>query len=218
MSSKVVLLAVVASVVAVLLVVILNRPAETARPPLDVIQEALDQDAAKGRFTGRLGDFFVYGLVNGASPREAENIQCLNGTIVVTDHAATRAHELSSDVFGPQGGTGWSCGEGGDIVVVNSGGGDGHEVRPDGADLGRYYFRTPFLKVVRDAPADRLELIQVEGHSALVQHPVKGYPYPVVSLAVIERFPDGDLPGIAVFVGGDLSVEQAIDLAEKLMP
>ena len=218
MNSKVASLVIITSVAAVALVLVLNRPAETKRPPLDVIQEALDQDAAKGRFTGRLGDFFVYGLVNGASPREAENVQCLNETIVVTDQAATRAHELSSDVFGPQGGTGWSCGGGGDIVVVNSGGGDGHEVRPDGADLGRYYFRTPFLKVVRDAPLDRLEVIQVEGHPALVQHPVKGYPYPVVSLAVIERFPDGDVPGIAVSVGGDLSLEQAIELAEKLMP
>ena len=218
MNSKVASLVIITSVAAVALVLVLNRPAETKRPPLDVIQEALDQDAAQGRFTGRLGDFLVYGLVNGASPREAEDVQCLNGTTIVTDQAATRAHELSSDVFGPQGGTGWSCGEGGDIVVVNSGGGDGHEVRPDGADLGRYYFRTPFLKVVRDAPLDRLEVIQVEGHPALVQHPVKGYPYPVVSLAVIERFPDGDVPGIAVSVGGDLSLEQAIELAEQLMP
>ena len=216
MSSKVVLLAVVASVVAVLLVVILNRPAETARPPLDVIQEALDQDAAKGRFTGRLEDFIVYPQV-GPAPEEAFIFRCSpHGTTPVSDAAVLIDHELWSEAFGSQG-IGWACGEDG-VIVVNNEGGDGHGAHPDGVLLVRGYFQNLPVPVLRDAPRDRLELIDIEGHPALIERGVQGYPYARVGLVVIERYPDGQVPGIVVRVEFSPSAERAIELAEQLMP
>lgn len=217
MSSKVVLLVVVASVVAVALVVILNRPAETTRPLLDAIQEALDQDAAKGRFTGRLGDFFVYGLVNGPAPEEAFIFRCSpHGTTPVSDAAVLIDHELWSEAFGSQG-IGWACGEDG-VIVVNNEGGDGHGAHPDGVLLVRGYFQNLPVPVLRDAPRDRLELIDIEGHPALIERGVQGYPYARVGLVVIERYPDGQVPGIVVRVEFSPSAERAIELAEQLMP
>lgn len=214
MRTKVVLLVILALATAAGFVVVLNRQAETIRPPLDVIQEALDQDAAKGRHTGRLGDFIVYPQT-GQVPDEAFVFRC-PASVPVSDLAVLEAHELWSDGFEPQA-VGWSCGDG-EIILVNNGGGDGYEAHPDGVVLIRGYFRNLPVPTLRDAPLDRLELIEVEGHPALIERPVEGYPYAKAGLVVIERYPDGRVPGILVRVEFAPSAERAIQLAEQLMP
>ena len=183
---------------------------EAQQPLIDRIQDTLDEDAAKGRFTGELGDFVVYQTVR----PEVEFAIC-PATIPVTDPAVLKNHELWSDALGPTG-IGWACPDG-EIVGVNN---EGLESRPGFMSLRKVYFNTLGVPVIRDAPRDRLELIEVEGHPAILTRglDVSPLPHATASLAVIERFPEGDVPGIAVFVDYAPSVDEAIALAEKLIP
>ncbi|HXF50376.1 MAG TPA: hypothetical protein VNM43_01695 [Dehalococcoidia bacterium] len=102
------------------------------------------------------------------------------------------------------------------MVLVNNeaGGREAH----NGAGLARGYIRAVPVPVVRDAPRDRLELITVEGHPGLLEHPVEGFPYGKANLIVIERYPEGDTPGIIVSVTMASSAEDAIKYAEEMMP
>jgi hypothetical protein len=186
-----------------------NTP-ETQQPLIDRIQDTLDEDAAKGRFTGELGDFVVYETV----PPDVEFVTC-RATIPVTDPTVLKDHELWSDALGPTG-IGWACPDG-EIAGVNN---EGLESRPGLMLLVKVYFNTLPVPVIRDAPRDRLELIEVEGHPAILTRglDVSPLPHATASLAVIERFPEGDVPGIAVFVDYAPSVDEAIELAEKLIP
>jgi hypothetical protein len=88
----------------------------------------------------------------------------------------------------------------------------------DGSAQARGYIRSVPLQLLWDAPRDRLELVTVEGHPALLERPIPQYPYGQANLAVIERYPDGDRPGIAVFVEMAPSAEAAIKDAEEIMP
>ena len=74
------------------------------------------------------------------------------------------------------------------------------------------------MPILRDAPRDRLELIEVEGHPALMEYPLEGIPFAFANLTVIERLPVGDAPGVAVNILFAPSAEEAIELAEALMP
>jgi hypothetical protein len=190
------------------------RPTESARPPLDAIQDTLDQDFAKGRFAGRIGEFVVYsrmgeapeGLANRCLPPKTER--------VVIGAQELRGHELWADVFG-EGAVGVYCDD--QLVIVNSG--------PDPvAELGgaesvvKMYFDALPAPVLLDAPPDRIELIQIDGYQAVIEHPVEGYPYATASLAVIERLPSLRDPGIIAFVNFASSSQVAIDLAKRLLP
>ena len=185
---------------------------ESEQPLLDIneIQETMDEDAAKGRFTGELGDFVVYETVQ----PDVEFVTC-PASIPVTDRTVLEDHELWSDALGPTG-IGWAC-PGGEIVGVNN---EGLEHRPTFMSLRKFYFNSLPVPLIRDAPRDRLELIEVEGHPAILRHPLDVAPLPhaTASLAVIERFPEGDVPGIVVFVDYAPSVDEAIALAEQLIP
>ncbi|MEX1253170.1 MAG: hypothetical protein WEE64_02400 [Dehalococcoidia bacterium] len=197
------------------LALVLTDAGESAQPPLQEIQDALDEDAALGRFSGRLGDFMVYRAVDGKGPAEAEVFGCPaegGRTPPVTDEARLKEHELWSDALGPTG-IGWSCE--GEIILVNN---EGLEGRPGATLLARGYMPSVPLPIVRDAPAERLQQIEVEGHPALLEQPKKGFPYASASVVVIERYPDASRPGIAVFVIEAPSEEEAVRLAEELIP
>ena len=197
---------------------VFNSLAEGGESPAKTVQDALDVEAAKPSFTGQLGDFVVYLPLGGEVPTEADIFRCADGrgaTNVRVDDTL-RKHELWSDAFA-DGGNGWSC-EGRGVILVNNSDENTSSGRGDGSSLARGYIRSLPVPLVREAPQDRLELITVEGHPGLLEHEVKGYPYPHVSLAVVERPPDGDRPGIVVFVQFAPSVEAAIRHAEELMP
>ncbi len=195
-----------------------NQSAESVLPPLDEIQAVLDADAAKGEYEGELGDFVVRNS-GGERAKEAFIFGCGpnrdEGTAPVTDPAVLYNHELWSDAFGADG-IGWGCG-GDQIQIVNNAGPDGHGGSSPVTMIRAYIHALP-MPILRDAPLDRQELIEVEGHPALIEHPLEGWPYPSANLTVIERFPDGDTPGIAVTIHFAPSSEKAIALAEELMP
>ena len=193
-----------------------NQSAESVLPPLDEIQALLDADAAKGEYQGDLGDFLVLPRQDSRS-KEAAIYDCTGDkrSSPVTDGAVLRNHELWSDAFGADG-VGWSCG-GDEIHLVNNMGADGLGGSSTVTIIRAYIHDLP-MPILRDAPRDRLKLIEVEGHPALIEHPLDGVPYPSANLTVIERLPDGDTPGIAVNVLFAPSSEKAIALAEELMP
>ena len=192
---------------------IAQRMSEGGEPPADKIQRAMDEEASKPRFTGRLGDFLVVPQ-NGELPAEAKAFSCASTPVPVND--ALKREELWSDAFA-NGGMGWSC-PGKGVIAVNNEGGGRQAPGADGSAQIRSYFASLPLAVRRDAPRDRLELITVEGHPALLERPIPGYPYGKANLAVLERYPDGDRPGIAVFVEMAPSAEAAIKDAEEIMP
>jgi hypothetical protein len=146
---------------------------------------------------------------------EASDFSC--GTTLVPLSDALRAEELWSDAFGDAG-IGWACPGRGVRLINNEGPSGEGSGGADGSRQARGYIRSVPLTVGRDAPRDRLELITVEGHPALLEVPIPGYPYGQANLAVIERYPDGDRPGIAVFVMFAPSAEAAIQYAEEIMP
>ncbi|MEX1255782.1 MAG: hypothetical protein WEE64_15720 [Dehalococcoidia bacterium] len=182
-----------------------------AEPTFASVQAALDADAALGRFSGRVGDFMIYRAVNGVTPPEAEIFSCPGGTPPVTDRDVLRGHELWSEALGPTG-IGWSCE--GELILVNN---EGLEGRPGTTLLARGYISSAPVPIVRDAPADRLELIEVEGHPAILEERVEGFPYADSNVVVIERYPEGSTPGIAVFVIAAPSEEEAVRLAKELI-
>jgi hypothetical protein len=176
------------------------------------VQAALDEDARLARFSGRIGDFMVYKTaIDGTVPSEPEIFNCPGGTPPITDMAVLRENELWSDALGPTG-IGWSCE--GDIILTNN---EGLEGRPGPTLLAKGYVREVPVPLLRDAPQERLEQIEIEGHPALLERPVEGFPWPVASVVAIERYPEGATPGIAVFVVGAPSEAEAVAAAEALI-
>ena len=188
----------------------------TPVPPVGDV-EALEEDAAQGPFEGELGDFLVLSS-SGERTEEANIFSCGSnrdeGSAPVASPTVLRRHELWSDAFGADG-VGWACG--GEIRLVTKAGPDGQGVA-NPLQMMRGYIDAVPMPILRDAPRDRLELIELEGHPALIEHPAEGAPSSGASLTVIERFPDGDVPGIALSVTSAASSEEAIELAEALMP
>ena len=194
-----------------------GQRAQSDEPLASKIEKAFDADASKPRRSGRVGDFNVI-PVSGRAVPEANIFACADGggTDAVEPGPSLRAQELWSPAF-EDGGIGWSCrGEG--LVGINNEGGGGHGAHGDGSLLVRGYIRSLPVPVAREAPEDRLELMTVEGHPALLERPVPEYPYGKSSLVVIERFPQGETPGIVVFVEIAPSPEAAIKHAEEIMP
>ncbi len=181
---------------------------------------AWSQDAARPRFTGRIGDFLVFSQLEiarrGEAPPEVTIYDCAGGAIVPLSDSLRR-EELWSDVF-EQGGAGWSCpGQG--VMLISNGPRHGEEPPAvDGSSLGRRYVWWVPVPIVLDAPRDQLELVTVEGHAGLLERPIEGSPYAHASLTVIERYPEGDRPGILVTVRFAPSAEAAIAHAEEVMP
>jgi len=192
-----------------------DQSSSTVPPTLQELEATTEADAAKGRFEGVLGDFLVLDP-SGPRTEEAAVFRCPDGAKYTyeTDQAVLRQHELWSPAFGPHG-LGFGCpGEG--LRFINNAGRDEGGGR---VQLLRVYVKTlPFPIVsMSDAPRDRLELIEVEGHPALIERPLAAVA-PFTYLTVIERGPEGGAQGIVVRVGLAPSSEEAIALAEALMP
>ena len=188
----------------------LDRFAEGDRPLFDEVAEIMRADAAKGRFTGQLGDFAIYPRT-GEAP-ESTSVQC--GSTSETRRTdrpdELLGQELWSDVFGLEP---FATLCDGLLITVNNG------VRPaDGADsiVMTYVDALPAL-VLFDAPRDRIELIEVAGHPAVIEQPIDGYPYASASLAILVRRPTADEPGIMAYVNFADSSEVAIALAERMI-
>lgn len=191
-----------------------DESAKTVLPPLDEIDATAEADAAKGIFEGELGDFLV---LDSTGPRadEAFIYECQGGEPYTfeTDQAVLQQHELWSPGFGSHG-LGVGC-EGEGLRFVNN---SGQDEGGDRVPTSRAYFSTVPVPVLSEAPRDRLELIEVEGHPALIERSLDALPYPYANLTVIERYPDGDVPGILVRIETAPSSKEAIALAEDLIP
>ena len=187
-----------------------DSPTSTPESLALVVERAMCEERDKPRFVGTLGDFRV--APRGDPPPEARIFSC--ASTQVSDREVMRGHELWAAPFEP-GGLGWACPDGQIILVNNEG--DYRKSTHD-ALLARGYFSSLPLVLMRDAPRDRLEIISVEGHPALLERPIPGYPYGVANLAVIERYPTADSPGIMVAIEMAPSVDAAIELAASVMP
>lgn len=68
-----------------------------------------------------------------------------------------------------------------------------------------------------DVPIDRLVLLTVAGKPAIAQLPTPGFPGDL-RLTVIERFPSGKRPGIAVEIANTFKgLDEAAELATRIM-
>jgi hypothetical protein len=184
--------------------------ADSTRSPIDEVQNALEEDAAKGVFEGRIGDFAVYSR---AGPERPETqLRCPEGAVAetTTDQAQLKGHELWTDRLG-EAVAGVSCNEG--IIAINSG------VGPiDGAQsIVKAYASELPVPVLFEAPRDRIEIIDVQGRQGIIEIPVEDYPYATSSLVVLERAPSDGRPGVVIYVNFADSEEQAIELAKAMM-
>jgi len=156
-------------------------------------------DQAKPAYEGPLGDFLV-GLHQGSDsppcpkpfrPAKIEKI---------------KASELYSPIFGNKLEGVTECADG-RIVAIEI---YGMEI------IGKGYFVGKPI-ILYEVPLDRLKLFAVAGKPAIAQLPMPGFPGSL-RLAVIERFPRVEQPGILVAIDDTFkSLEQAIELATRIM-
>jgi hypothetical protein len=80
----------------------LRQDSGQADQPLIVkVQDALDEDAAKGLVEGRLGDFLVIAQTGAGELPEEASVAICHASTPVPDRAVLKAHELWSDALGP---------------------------------------------------------------------------------------------------------------------
>jgi len=152
-------------------------------------------DEAKPRYQGALGDFLV------GPGQVADWPPCPRAE----KPADPKASELYSPVFS-EGAEASECADGRSLGISDYG----------AEAMGRRYF-VGSAKVPYEAPLDRLKLLTVGGKPAIAQLPMPGIPS-TLRLAVIERFPSGDQPGILVWIDNtDKSLQEAVELAEQIM-
>jgi hypothetical protein len=173
-----------------------DPPADEPQTPmaLSEVEPEAAADQALPTFVGTLGSFSV-------SPDFTADYPCVSTTFA-TDATGS---ELYSTVFGEHAAAA-QCSDG-RIVSVSE---HGREV------IGRRYFvGTP--GVPYEAPLARLRTLTVDGNPAIAQLPVPGI-RATLRLAVIDRFPTVDAPGILTFVDNtDRTLSETIELAEEMM-
>jgi hypothetical protein len=178
--------------------------------PVDEVQDALDEDAAKGVFEGSIGDFIVYSRLGPERP-EAK-VTCPEGSSreTSTDRRTFEGSELWSDRFGA-GAVAILCA--GRPQAVNNG------IEPvDGAQsIVKAYITELPVPVLFEAPRDRIDQIEINGHVGVMEVPIEAYPFPTASLALIQRTPTDSQPGIVIYVNFASSEDKAIDLAKALL-
>jgi hypothetical protein len=181
---------------------------QSSESPLDHVQRILDDDAAKGRFTGTLGNFVVYSRTGASLP---DVVDCpLKDRESTSDKELLERSELWQDVFSGAP-NGLVCD--GKVIVINS----GSDPLPDGTQsIVKMYFRAFPVPVAFDAPRDRIALTKINEHEAIVEKPLEGYPFATTSLAVVQRPPSEGVPGIVVYVNFAPGLEGATDLAKRL--
>jgi len=176
----------------------ISPPPPPGRPatPLSQVDPATAADEAKGLYKGPLGDFVV-------NPREQAAFPPCPLPMKRTQNYKTS--ELYSPVFGENLEV-YECANGKIVNIAFIG----------GPAMGRGYFTGP-AKIPWEGPFDRLVLLTVGGHSAIAQLPHPAFPGSL-RLAVIERFPSGNEPGILVWIDdAGSSLERAAALAARIM-
>ena len=181
------------------------RPPVTTSPvtmpqqprPSDEPNPASGADQAKPAYVGVLGDFLVTAKVG----QVADWPPCPEPRRPAKNY---KASEVYSPVFG-------------DLEVYECADGKiiGLSVYGD-PSIGKRYFVGP-AKVNYFAPFDRLLLLTVAGRPAIAQLPAPGDPEGL-RLAVIQRFPSNNQPGIMVWIDNtSKSVAEAAALAARIM-
>jgi hypothetical protein len=156
-----------------------------------------------GDYTGILGDF----RVNAGDLFAAKPCSASLGEFppFPSDH---RQSELWVDAFSPAAVPNF-CADDDRLLAI-------FEYRDDAIIRRGYFYELPLVvsfNQLRDPPA----LLQIGDHEAIVGIDAPGSEQ--VYLYAIDRLPEGDVPGIFVFVlGTDLNVAAATRLAAELMP
>jgi len=161
-------------------------------------KEATALDNAKPRFQGQMGDFMV-GDKSTSPP-------CPGPTQWVYDLDVIKASELYSPAFG-ENVEAVACADGTVMAVLT---------QTDTSRAARTYFTGP-PSVPAEAPRDRLKLVTVAGKPAIAELPIPGNFLSSARLAVVERFPNGQEPGILIGVQTTNDLDGAIKLAEQIM-
>lgn len=141
------------------------------------------------------------------TPRKGGDVPPCPRPLRSAKSAKIKASELYSPVFGENlEGFVAECADG-KIVAIEI---YGPEI------IGRGYF-VGKPTVPYEAPLDRLKLLTVAGKPAIAQLPTPGFPGDL-RLLVIERFPSGNQPGIAVEIDNTFkSLDEAAELAARIM-
>ncbi|MDE3096337.1 MAG: hypothetical protein KGK07_10110 [Chloroflexota bacterium] len=171
----------------------------TAQPDaVGQAKQALDADRAKPPFRGELGGFTVV-------EHTATQRLCPPPYQPVYDLDKIKASGLYSPLFGtsPQAG---ACADGRITGLYSF----GQPVLYRG-----YFFGKP--QVALNAPAERIRLLTVAGRPAIAELAIPGVPTSTTQVTVIERLPDGTVPGMEVGVVTVSDSERAIALAEEIM-
>jgi hypothetical protein len=116
-----------------------------------------------------------------------------------------KASELYSSVFGENVEAG-ACSDGRITSIVKYG-----EVT-----VSRFYFLGD-LQVALDAPRDRIKLMTIAGKPAIAELPVSEGLVPTTEVVVIERPPQGRVPGIALGVETQDDLDKAIAVAKQVV-
>jgi hypothetical protein len=168
--------------------------------PVERAKQASEEDKAKPRFTGELGDFVI------VEPNTWDNYSCPEPYEPATNPEQSELYfNLPGAVLDMAG----SCQ--GTVTSISM-------IFPDSADMvGRSYFLGSKFGVSVDAPEDRLKLITVGGKPALAQLPIPDHFASPSHVVVIERFPSEAAPGIMVWARTTNDLDKAIALAEQIM-
>jgi hypothetical protein len=181
-----------------------STPVADAESAVERAKQATAADRAKPRFRGELGDFVIVG------PGEGTGYPCPEPYQPATNP------ERSELYFSLPGAVIDTIGSGscqGTIISITA------NITDDagGARVGRGYFLGPKLQEPFDAPAERLKLITVGGKPALAMLPIPDCMVCPSQVAVIERFPSEEAPGITVWARTTNDLDKAIALTEQIM-
>lgn len=169
-------------------------------------------------FKGRLGDFDVVG-----SDGTLDRAVCPSQFYEDADEEALKSSELYSPALEGISVAGAVCPDDGTVISI-----EGYVNR---MDVGRLYF-TGVPQVPYEAPRERLQLLTVAGRPTIAQMPLAIEPPDAapgvvihiedIRLAVIERAPSGESPGVLLWIRANpdiasVDLEAAIALAEEII-
>jgi hypothetical protein len=169
----------------------------SAPPDRETPDPSLAAELAKPYYVGLLGDFEI-------EPRKVAEYPPCDAVESAPVPEASELHSAGFKVTSTA-----KCADGTAMDMTFAG-----EGAPD--TIGRRYFVGP-ARLPYEASEDRLMLLEVGGRPAIVQLPMPEHTA-TLRLAVIERFPSGEKPGILLWVENSLrSVDEAAALAEQIM-
>lgn len=187
---------------------------ETTDAFLEEVKEAVDAANEQPVFTGDIGSFEVVGL------EEPSNFGCAQDVSpIAAESEQLRQSELYFEVEGGLDGfhaSGPNAGTCEDLVIFVSGDALIGDEPSDNAHVARYYFVGEQLQVTWTVTEGQLETFSIAGRESLIARP----PHPSIpgcQLAVIERLPSAEAPGVALGIEGPLSCEAAVSFADSLI-